>query len=168
MGDDGHELRWDVAGRLSSHFRLDKKHVVIREAFDTKDAIITDTQIHITGFETGLKLVRSFGHLLTRLHYNGTHHSVAERMRMASALSANCARTLTELELIEPTPLIVERHIHFPDLRSLFLAINSTRPIDVGFTFGKLRTFKARTNEFNEWPAQIVKANSPLEAVDIA
>lgn len=155
-----------VDNYLLAKFRVHEKLIVIGGVDKNPDpTTVAADEIAINSLEVALRSLHVYGDRITRLTYSAYFYNSTNRDAIVRLIKDHCAGTLVEFNLLEFTPHVVLRPIHFGRVQRLSIDTASVPRFSVPWTFDQLEVFKAPAVLYTKWTAEIIAANAGLKVI---
>lgn len=141
------------------------KKVLFRESSELV-ARAKDVEIQITNFETGLRLLKHFGHLLEVVEIDTDSYTQAQVSELAQHLHTYCANTLIMLSVSgDKVGSVVGSETHFPKVEFFHINFEGIEKFHVAYAFSRLVEFEVKVIHRALLPVEVLEQNSGLKSV---
>lgn len=139
---------------------------VIFGQLNNRPAQLNDSELRIHRFETGLRLLKFFGHKVNNIEFDTSYYTYSQAMQLSSYIHKHCANTLVHLVLSgDKVPSVMSEPVHFRNLRWFHIDISGSEKFYVPYTFDQLTNFKATVAHPSQLPVEVIEKNSGLTTV---
>lgn len=129
---------------------------------------VQGTVFQMTQYESGLLLLKHFGHLIMNIEFGTRSYSHPQTMQIAHYIHRYCADTLHEFNVHgDKLAAVLTQRVHFSSLHSFTMHIRDTDKFAVGYTFDQLASFEVDATWPELLPVEVLQQNAQLESVSM-
>lgn len=169
MIDSDPEFRKSITDDyMLSFYRIDERLVTFRGERDMSSQLF-QWQLVVTNYETGLRLLEHFGHLVRRVSFETDTYTEAQALQIGQYINKYCTSSVYKLDLAgdKVIPVISER-AHFRNLEELCVQVrDSTDKFIVGYTSDALTHLEIDVVSPAQLPVEVLQRHTGLKMVSL-
>lgn len=149
-------------------YRVHERSVTFRGLSDMSTQLF-QMQLVVTHYETGLRLLKHYGHVVRRVSFETDTYTEAQAAKIGQFINKYCADSVLELDLAgdKVIPVISER-VHFRSLQDLRVQVRDhSNEFTVGYTSDELINFEIDVVVPGQLPVEVLRQHPKLRTVSM-